>query len=130
MPRSAARTSANRCGAWRQPPQCRRRRLLGGRRGSRVSNRLQRGRCELVPTLTVSGRSIGPEHPCYVIAEAGSNHNRDLDTARKLIDVAADAGADAVKFQTYSGTTLYSKNTPRFDFLDDELADIPAHQLL
>ncbi len=83
-----------------------------------------------MPTLTVSGRSIGPEHPCYVIAEAGSNHNRDLDTARKLIDVAADAGADAVKFQTYSGTTLYSKNTPRFDFLDDELADIPAHQLL
>ncbi len=81
-------------------------------------------------TITVSGRSIGPGHPCYVIAEAGSNHNRDLDTARKLIDVAADAGADAVKFQTYSGTTLYSKNTPRFDFLADELADIPAHQLL
>ena len=81
-------------------------------------------------SITVSGRAIGPGEPCYVIAEVGSNHNRDLDTARKLIDVAADAGADAVKFQTYSGTTLYSTKTPRFDYLDDELADKPAHQLL
>ncbi len=80
--------------------------------------------------VTVSGRPVGPGHPCYVIAEAGSNHNRDLGTARKLIDVAADAGADAVKFQTYSGRTLYSVNTPRFDFLDDELAAKPAHELL
>jgi sialic acid synthase SpsE len=83
-----------------------------------------------VTSITVSGRAVGAGHPCYVIAEAGSNHNRDLDTARKLIDVAADAGADAVKFQTYSGTTLYSTKTPRFDYMDDELADIPAHQLL
>ena len=80
--------------------------------------------------ITVSGRPVGPGHPCYVIAEAGSNHNRDLDVARKLIDVAADAGADAVKFQTYSGRTLYSTHTPRFDYLDDELAAKPAHELL
>ena len=65
-----------------------------------------------------------------MIAEAGSNHNRDLGIARKLIDVAAEAGADAVKFQTYSGRTLYSTKTPRFDFLDDELAAKPAHELL
>ena len=80
--------------------------------------------------ISVSGRPVGPGHPCYVIAEAGANHNRDLDVARRLIDVAADAGADAVKFQTYSGKTLYSTKTPRFDYLDDELADKPAHQLL
>ncbi len=78
----------------------------------------------------MSGRQVGPGHPCYVIAEAGSNHNRDLGIARKLIDVAADAGVDAVKFQTYSGRTLYSTKTPRFDFLDDELAAKPAHELL
>ena len=46
--------------------------------------------------IRVGERWIGAGEPCYVIAEAGSNHNRDLDTARKLIDVAADAGADAV----------------------------------
>src|SRR6476620_1996093 len=81
-------------------------------------------------SVVIGGRTVGPGEPCYVIAEAGANHDRDLDTARKLIDVAADAGADAVKFQTYSGKTLYSTKTPRFDYLDDELAEVPAHQLL
>ena len=51
----------------------------------------------------IGERPVGPGHPCYVIAEAGSNHNRDLDNAWRLIDVAVDAGADAVKFQTYTG---------------------------
>lgn len=78
----------------------------------------------------MSGRPVGPGLPGYVIAEAGSNHNRDLGIARKLIDVAADAGADAVKFQTYSGRTLYSTKTPRFDYLEDDLAAKPAHELL
>ena len=50
----------------------------------------------------------------FVIAEAGANHNRNLDQAKKLIDVAVEAGANAVKFQTYSSNTLYSKNTPNF----------------
>ena len=64
-----------------------------------------------------------------MIAEAGANHDRDLDVARRLIDVAAEAGADAVKFQTYSGRTLYSTKTPRFDYLG-ELGAKPAHELL
>lgn len=46
-------------------------------------------------------RIIGPGHPCWIIAEAGVNHDGDLDQARRLIDAAADAGADAVKFQTW-----------------------------
>ena len=50
----------------------------------------------------------------FIIAEAGANHNRDWDTALKLIDVAKESGADAVKFQTYSSNTLYSSNTPDF----------------
>jgi sialic acid synthase SpsE len=60
---------------------------------------------------------VGPGHPTYVIAEAGANHNRDWETATKLIDVAVEAGADAVKFQTYSGASLYSTKTPRFKYL-------------
>lgn len=63
---------------------------------------------------------MGPGHPCYVIAEAGANHNRDLGIARELIDVAAAAGADAVKFQTYTGAGLYSSKTPRFSYLEDD----------
>ncbi len=42
---------------------------------------------------------IGHGHPCYVIAEIGINHNGDIEIAKKLIDVAKDAGCDAVKFQ-------------------------------
>lgn len=50
----------------------------------------------------------------FIIAEAGANHNKDFTKALKLIDAAKEAGANAVKFQTYSSETLYSKNTPDF----------------
>jgi len=68
----------------------------------------------------IAGRRVGPGEPAYVIAEAGANHNRDLDTAKQLIDVAATAGADAVKFQVYTGAGLYAAETPRFEYLADE----------
>src|SRR3954451_14763291 len=72
-----------------------------------------------LPSFEIGDREVGPGRPAYVIAEAGANHNRDLDMARRLIDVAADAGADAVKFQTYSGKDLYSSRTPAFEYLED-----------
>lgn len=81
------------------------------------------------PELSIGPRRVGDGHRCYVIAEAGSNHNRDLDTAKRLVDVAADAGADAVKFQTYSGADLYSTKAPKFDYLGP-LADKQPHELL
>ena len=71
-------------------------------------------------SFEIGGRLVGSGQPAYVIAEAGANHNRDLGMARELIDVAADAGADAVKFQTYTGKDLYSSKTPDFEYLDDE----------
>lgn len=80
-------------------------------------------------TVQIGRAPVGDGHRCYVIAEAGANHNRDLDTAKRLIDVAVEAGADAVKFQTYSGKTLYSTKTPKFDYLA-ELTDKPVHELL
>jgi len=79
--------------------------------------------------FAIGGRLVGPGHPTYVIAEAGANHNRDLATARALIDVAVDAGADAVKFQTYSGRGLYSAKTPRFKYLEP-LTDQSPSELL
>jgi sialic acid synthase SpsE len=82
-----------------------------------------------VRQVRIGDRLVGDGSSCYVIAEVGANHNVDLDTARRLVDVAAAAGADAVKFQTYSGRTLYSTRTPRFEYLG-ELADKPAHELL
>ena len=79
--------------------------------------------------ISIGGRTVGGGAPCYVIAEAGANHDRDLDTALRLIDVAVEAGADAVKFQTYSGKNLYSRFTPRFDYLGDLGADSAAQLL-
>jgi N-acetylneuraminate synthase/N,N'-diacetyllegionaminate synthase len=58
--------------------------------------------------LLLGGRSIGDGHPCFVIAEAGVNHNGDADLAHRLVDVAGDAGADAVKFQTFDPERLVS----------------------
>ncbi len=51
-----------------------------------------------------------------VIAEAGVNHNGDLDLARQLIDVAADAGADLVKFQTFSASRQATRNARKADY--------------
>jgi pseudaminic acid synthase len=68
--------------------------------------------------IKLADRWVGDGAPCFVVAEAGANHNRDLAMGKELIDVAADAGADAVKFQTYSAETLYSKKTPRFSYLE------------
>lgn len=64
------------------------------------------------------GRKIGPGHPCFVIAELGSNHNHDLDLARRLIDAAADARVDAIKVQTFRASQHYSRFTPGFTYLD------------
>jgi pseudaminic acid synthase len=72
------------------------------------------------PTIEVAGRKIGPGNPCYVIAEAGANHNRDLGLAKQLIDIAAEAGADAVKFQTYTAEGLYSRKTPNPSYLKNQ----------
>ncbi len=67
--------------------------------------------------VTIGKRIVGEGEPCFVIAEAGSNHNRDFKQAKRLIDVAAEAGADAVKFQTFSADKLYSKKTPTMSYL-------------
>jgi sialic acid synthase SpsE len=49
--------------------------------------------------VRIGDRRIGPNEPCYIIAEAGINHNGDLAIARQLVDAAVDAGVDAIKFQ-------------------------------
>jgi N-acetylneuraminate synthase len=50
-------------------------------------------------SVTIGDKPVGPGQPVYVIGEIGINHNGDIDIARQLIDIAADAGCDAVKFQ-------------------------------
>ncbi len=66
--------------------------------------------------IAVAGRKIGFEQPCFVIAEAGVNHNGDIALARKLIYAAADAGADAVKFQTFKADRLTTASAPKAEY--------------
>ncbi len=58
-------------------------------------------------TLNIAGTPVGGDAPPYVIAEIGSNFNQNLDTAKRLIDVAVEAGANAVKFQLFRANFLY-----------------------
>lgn len=66
--------------------------------------------------IEVGSRAVGPGHPCLVIAEIGVNHNGDLRLAHQLIDAAAAAHADAVKFQTFTADLLASKSAPQAEY--------------
>jgi N-acetylneuraminate synthase len=67
------------------------------------------------PSISIAGRAIGAAHPPYVIAELSANHLGKLDRALELIEIAAKAGADAVKLQTYrAGTITIDHDGPGF----------------
>ena len=63
--------------------------------------------------VKVSDRTINDKKSVFIIAEAGVNHNGSLKLAKKLVDAAKKAGADAVKFQTYTTEDLVTKNAPK-----------------
>lgn len=66
--------------------------------------------------FAIGHRWVGDHEPCFVIAEAGVNHNRSFALARQLIDAAAAAGADAVKFQTFRADALVTANAPKAEY--------------
>lgn len=74
--------------------------------------------------------TIAKDHSVYIIAEAGVNHNGDKDLALALIDVAADAGADAVKFQTFSAALLASARAPKADYQKRTTCAVESQQAM
>lgn len=63
--------------------------------------------------IKVGDKIIGENHPTFIIAEAGVNHGGDMAVAKKLIDCAADAGVDAVKFQAFRAEDLILNNVEK-----------------
>ena len=66
--------------------------------------------------IAINGRQIGPTNYPYFIAEAGVNHNGDINIAFEMINLAKEAGADAIKFQIFSPSDLILKNVKKVEY--------------
>ncbi|MCY8815569.1 pseudaminic acid synthase [Bacillus atrophaeus] len=70
--------------------------------------------------INIDGKSIGPHHPTFIIAEMSGNHNQSLERAFNIIEAAAKAGAHALKIQTYTADTMtLNMNTKDFTIEDN-----------
>jgi N-acetylneuraminate synthase/N,N'-diacetyllegionaminate synthase len=67
-------------------------------------------------SVEIGGRLVGSGAPCFLIAEAGVNHDGDLELAHRLVEAAAVAGADAVKFQTFNADRVAAATAPKADY--------------
>lgn len=79
--------------------------------------------------IQIGKKVIGAEEPPFIIAEAGSNHNRKLEQAKKLIDVAVEAGVDAIKFQTFSAEKLVAETKLKAKHLNNVSEESSTHEI-
>lgn len=70
----------------------------------------------MTPCVEIASRPVGPGHPPFVVAEVGINHNGDLDRALEMVHVAAKAGCDAVKFQTFRAEEFVNDPAQMFTY--------------
>ena len=75
-------------------------------------------------TLDIEGKKIGRDNPVYFIADIAANHDGDIERAKELIYLAAEAGADAAKFQHFKADTIVS------DYGFKNLAGHQSHQAI
>ena len=94
------------------------------------TNGYERDRNGADSVLNIDETFIGPELPTFIIAEAGVNHNGDPQKAYKLIDAASEAGADAVKFQTFIPDKLASSHAEKADYQKEQTDDSSQKEML
>ena len=70
-----------------------------------------------MPGIQIGNRTIGPDHPCFVIAELGVNHNGDLGMVRRMIGAAKEAGADAVKIQSFKASDFVADDGLDYEYV-------------
>jgi N-acetylneuraminate synthase len=70
----------------------------------------------MMHSIRLANHTLGPGFPCFIIAEAGVNHNGDPDLARQLVEVAVQAGANAVKFQTFKAERIVTSSAPKAEY--------------
>lgn len=70
----------------------------------------------MADSFSIAEKKIGPGYPAFIVAEAGVNHNGDMHLAHRLIDSAAEAGADAVKFQSFVTEELITPEAAKADY--------------
>jgi N,N'-diacetyllegionaminate synthase len=66
--------------------------------------------------IKLGKRTISKESQCLIIAEAGVNHNGNINTAKKLIDIAVESGVDVVKFQTWITEELLTEKVKQAEY--------------
>lgn len=64
--------------------------------------------------IKIGNKFVGEGEPCFIVAEAGANHNGKIELAKELVRKAAESGADAIKFQTYVAGKLATKTAPKY----------------
>jgi N-acetylneuraminate synthase/N,N'-diacetyllegionaminate synthase len=82
-------------------------------------------------TIKILNKFVGEQQPIFIIAEAGVNHNGKIEFAKKLVDIAANSGADAVKFQTFKTENLVTYNLESADYVKKNIGkNIKQHDMI
>lgn len=80
--------------------------------------------------IRIGNKLIGEGEPCFIIAEAGVNHNGDIKLAKKLIEVAKKAGADAVKFQTFKAESIVVKDAQKAEYQKETTGEGSQYEMI
>src|SRR3989344_7651401 len=81
-------------------------------------------------TISVGDKKIGSGQPCFIVAEAGVNHNGDLNLAKQMVAATKESGADAVKFQIFIPEEIVSPDAGKADYQKETTGEGSQYEML